>query len=270
MVAYESNIRKAVSFADVLIGAVHVPGARAPVVVTRDMVASMKPRSVIMDIAIDQGGCVETSRPTTHHNPTFVAEGVIHYCVPNMASVVARSASQMLGHAALPFARAVANAVSTARSPATRTEARRGDAPGACGQREIGLPPGPAGGDVVSWMDVYRERVTSAEAAVSRVQSGQRVFMTGNCAVPQVLMDALVARAPGLRDVEICNILTFGKAPAADPAMAGTSASTRCSSATSTGAPSTRAGQTSPRATSRRCRACSREASCRWTPPSCT
>jgi alanine dehydrogenase len=109
MVAYESNIRKAVSFADVLIGAVHVPGARAPVVVTRDMVASMKPRSVIMDIAIDQGGCVETSRPTTHHNPTFVAEGVIHYCVPNMASVVARSASQMLGHAALPFVRAVAD-----------------------------------------------------------------------------------------------------------------------------------------------------------------
>jgi alanine dehydrogenase len=78
-------------------------------VVTRDMIASMKPRSVVMDIAIDQGGCVETSRPTTHHNPTFVAEGVIHYCVPNMASVVARSASQMLGHAALPFTLALAN-----------------------------------------------------------------------------------------------------------------------------------------------------------------
>jgi alanine dehydrogenase len=109
MVAYESNIRKAVSYADVLIGAVHVPGAKAPVVVTRDMVASMKPRSVVMDIAIDQGGCVETSRPTTHHNPTFVAEGVIHYCVPNMASVVARSASQMLGHAALPFTLALAD-----------------------------------------------------------------------------------------------------------------------------------------------------------------
>jgi 4-hydroxybutyrate CoA-transferase len=70
----------------------------------------------------------------------------------------------------------------------------------------------------VSWMDVYRERVTTAEAAVSRIQSGHRLFMTGNCAVPQVLMDALVARAPGLRNVEI---LTFGKAPAADPAMAG-------------------------------------------------
>lgn len=109
MVAYESNIRKAVSFADVLIGAVHIPGARTPIVVTRDMVASMKPRSVIMDIAIDQGGCVETSRPTTHRNPTFLAEGVIHYCVPNMASVVARSASQMLNNAAMPFVSAVAD-----------------------------------------------------------------------------------------------------------------------------------------------------------------
>ena len=73
----------------------------------------------------------------------------------------------------------------------------------------------------MSWMDVYRQRVTTAEGAVGRIQSGQRVFMTGNCAVPRVLMDALVARAPSLRDVEICNILTFGPAPAADPAMAG-------------------------------------------------
>jgi acetyl-CoA hydrolase len=70
-------------------------------------------------------------------------------------------------------------------------------------------------------MDVYRQRVTTAESAVSLVRSGQRVFVTGNCAVPQVLMEALVARATGLRDVEICHILTFGKASWADPAMAG-------------------------------------------------
>ena len=73
----------------------------------------------------------------------------------------------------------------------------------------------------MSWMDVYHQRVTTADDAVSRIQSGQRVFMTGNCGVPLVLMDALVARAPALRDVEICHILTFGKAPAVDPAMAG-------------------------------------------------
>jgi 4-hydroxybutyrate CoA-transferase len=73
----------------------------------------------------------------------------------------------------------------------------------------------------VSWMDVYRQRVMTAESAVSRVQSGQRVFVTGNCAVPQVLMEALVARAPALRDVEVCHILTFGRASWAGPEMAG-------------------------------------------------
>jgi alanine dehydrogenase len=109
MVAYESNIRKAVSFADVLVGAIHIPGAKSPVVVTRDMIQTMKPRSVAMDIAIDQGGCFETSRPTTHRDPTFMAENVIHYCVPNMTSVVARSASQMLNNAAGPFVSAVAD-----------------------------------------------------------------------------------------------------------------------------------------------------------------
>jgi 4-hydroxybutyrate CoA-transferase len=73
----------------------------------------------------------------------------------------------------------------------------------------------------VSWMDVYRKRVTSAEAAVSRIQSGHRVFMTGNCSVPQTLMSALVTRAMGLRDVELCNILTFGKADYAGPELVG-------------------------------------------------
>lgn len=103
MVAHPTNIRKAVAFADVIVGAIHIPGARSPIVVTREMVQSMKPRSVILDIAIDQGGCVETSRPTTHRDPTFVAESVIHYCVPNMTSVVARSATHTLTNAAWPF-----------------------------------------------------------------------------------------------------------------------------------------------------------------------
>lgn len=109
MLAHPLNIRKAVSFADVLVGAIHIPGARSPVVVTREMVQRMKPRSVIMDVAIDQGGCVETSRPTTHRDSTFVAENVIHYCVPNMTSVVARSATHALTNAAWPFVAAVAN-----------------------------------------------------------------------------------------------------------------------------------------------------------------
>jgi len=109
MLAHASNIRKVAAFADVLVGAIYMPGARSPIVVTRDMVRLMKPRSVVMDIAIDQGGCVETSRPTTHRDPTFVAENVIHYCVPNMTSVVARSAAYALTNAAWPFITAIAD-----------------------------------------------------------------------------------------------------------------------------------------------------------------
>jgi alanine dehydrogenase len=109
LVAHPSNIRKVAAFADVLVGAIHIPGARSPIVVTRDMVRLMKPRSIVMDIAIDQGGCVETSRPTTHRDPTFVAENVIHYCVPNMTSVVARSAAHALTNAAWPFISALAD-----------------------------------------------------------------------------------------------------------------------------------------------------------------
>jgi len=108
MVAHPNNIRKMLKFADVFVGAIQVPGTRSKVVVTREMVRAMKPRSVIMDIAIDQGGCVETSRPTTHRDPTFVAEDVIHYCVPNMTSVVARSATHALTNASWPYVFGVA------------------------------------------------------------------------------------------------------------------------------------------------------------------
>lgn len=108
MVSHEFNLRKVVKFADVLIGAILVPGARTPIVITRDMVRSMKPRSVIMDLSIDQGGCVETSRPTTHRTPTFVDENVIHYCVPNMTSVTARTATHAFNNAAWPYIQAIA------------------------------------------------------------------------------------------------------------------------------------------------------------------
>ncbi len=103
MVSHSFNIRKVVTFADVLIGAVLVPGMRAPVLVTREMVRTMRPRSLIMDISIDQGGCVETSRPTLHSTPTYVEEGVIHYCVPNMTGVIGRTATHALNNATWPF-----------------------------------------------------------------------------------------------------------------------------------------------------------------------
>jgi alanine dehydrogenase len=108
MVSHEFNIRKTARFADVLIGAVHVPGQRAPIVITRDVLRMMRPRSIVLDISIDQGGCVETSRPTTHRAPTFVEENIIHYCVPNMTSAVARTATHAFNNAAWPFVRRLA------------------------------------------------------------------------------------------------------------------------------------------------------------------
>lgn len=103
MVATPYNIAKAVSFADVLIGAVSIPGERAPIVVTRQMVRKMSPRAAIIDFAIDNGGCIETSRPTTHASPTYMEEGVLHYCVPNVPARVARTASYVLSNAILPY-----------------------------------------------------------------------------------------------------------------------------------------------------------------------
>jgi alanine dehydrogenase len=102
MVSHNFNIAKVVRFADILIGAVLVPGKRAPILVTREMVRSMRPRSVVMDMSIDQGGCMETSRPTTHASPTYVEEGILHYCVPNVSGVIARTATHAFNNAAWP------------------------------------------------------------------------------------------------------------------------------------------------------------------------
>jgi alanine dehydrogenase len=103
------TIEREVLSADLVIGAVLVPGAAAPKLVSRDMVRRMKPGSVLVDIAIDQGGCFETSRPTTHADPTYVEEGVIHYCVTNMPGAVARTSTIALNNATLPFVLALAD-----------------------------------------------------------------------------------------------------------------------------------------------------------------
>ena len=92
----EAHLTSLLPTVDLLIGAVLVPGARAPKLITRDMLTQMRPGSVLVDIAIDQGGCAETSRPTTHHDPVFVEEGVTHYCVANMPGAYARTATQAL------------------------------------------------------------------------------------------------------------------------------------------------------------------------------
>ena len=103
------NIANVVKEADVLIGAVLVAGARAPIMVTREMVRSMKPGSVIVDISIDQGGCIETSRPTTNADPVYLEEGVIHYCVTNMPGMYPRTSTTALSNATLPYALKLAN-----------------------------------------------------------------------------------------------------------------------------------------------------------------
>lgn len=109
MASFPHNIARACAYADVVLAGILVPGQRPPIVVTREMVRSMKPRSVLMDISIDEGGCVETSRPTTHEHSTFIEEGVIHYCVPNIPSVVARTSTYAFLNAAHPFIFEIAN-----------------------------------------------------------------------------------------------------------------------------------------------------------------
>ena len=97
------NVARAVRRADLVVGAVLVKGGKAPQLVTRQMVAEMKPGSVIVDVAVDQGGCVETSQPTTHSNPTFFVDGVLHYCVANMPGAVPRTSTYGLSNATLPY-----------------------------------------------------------------------------------------------------------------------------------------------------------------------
>jgi len=98
-----ANIESEVADADLLIGAVLIPAAKAPIVVSGKMVARMRPGSVIVDIAIDQGGCIETIRPTSHQKPTYQEHGVIHYAVPNMPALVGRTSTMGLTQATEPF-----------------------------------------------------------------------------------------------------------------------------------------------------------------------
>jgi alanine dehydrogenase len=102
-------IEELVRDADLVIGAVLIAGAAAPKLVTRSMIKTMKPGAVLVDIAIDQGGCFETSRPTTHAEPTFVLDGVIHYCVTNMPGAVPRTSTFALTNATLPYVKALAD-----------------------------------------------------------------------------------------------------------------------------------------------------------------
>ncbi len=101
--ANEATLRKVLSYADVVVGAVLIPGARTPHLVTKEMVGLLREKSLIIDISVDQGGCFETSRPTRLSDPTYVVDGIVHYCVPNLTSLVARSSTYALANETLPY-----------------------------------------------------------------------------------------------------------------------------------------------------------------------
>ncbi len=105
----QANLEDAVCDADLVIGAVLIPGAAAPKLVTREMLKCMKPGAVLVDVAIDQGGCFETSRPTTHDNPTYVIDEIVHYCVANMPGAVSRTSTYALNNVTLPHALRIAD-----------------------------------------------------------------------------------------------------------------------------------------------------------------
>lgn len=107
--ATEAALRKALGYADVVVGAVQVRGARTPHLVSKDMVRLLRDKSLVIDISVDQGGCFETSRPTRLSDPTYVVDGITHYCVPNLTSLVARSASYAMANALLPHVSALAS-----------------------------------------------------------------------------------------------------------------------------------------------------------------
>lgn len=109
MMSNEYNIREMIKDADLIVGAVLIPGAKAPHLITRDMLKDMKQGVVLVDVAVDQGGCIETCKPTTHENPTFTIDGVLHYCVANMPGAVPYTSTLALTNATLPYAVQLAN-----------------------------------------------------------------------------------------------------------------------------------------------------------------
>ncbi len=114
MIASKRNIERACAFADVVIGAILVPGERTPVIVSRETVRAMKPRALVIDLSIDQGGCFETSRPTMHDRPTYVDEGIMHYCVPNISGVIGRTSSHAFMNSAMWYIIELANGIQEA------------------------------------------------------------------------------------------------------------------------------------------------------------
>ena len=109
LISHETNIRELIKTHDLIIGAVLIPGAKAPHLITRDMLKEMRPGTVVVDVAVDQGGCIETCKPTTHQDPTYIIDEVVHYCVANMPGAVPYTSTLALTNATLPYAIQLAN-----------------------------------------------------------------------------------------------------------------------------------------------------------------
>ena len=191
--------------ADIVIGAILVAGTRTPHVVTRAMVDRMKPGAAIIDVSIDQGGCVETSRPTTLAEPTFVYRGVTHFCVPNFTADLGRSSSVAIAQATLPYLLSIARhgaraAIEKCPELARGVYLLRGRTP---------------------MTSDYRSRIMTADQALAVVRSGQRVYIHNGCAEPVELVKALTRRGPELRDVEVLHMATMGIADYSLPEYEG-------------------------------------------------
>ena len=109
LMSHETNIRELIKTHDLIIGAVLIPGAKAPHLITRDMLKDMRPGTVVVDVAVDQGGCIETCKPTTHQDPVYVIDEVVHYCVANMPGAVPYTSTLALTNVTLPYAIQIAN-----------------------------------------------------------------------------------------------------------------------------------------------------------------
>ena len=140
------NVAAAVQRADLVVGAVLLPGAKAPKIVSEEMVAAMRPGSVVVDVAIDQGGCIATARPTTHSDPTYVVHGVVHYCVTNMPGAVPRTSTIGLSNATLPYGLVLADyglawshLARSGTGQRCQRDQRESDSPRRCGSLGHGL-----------------------------------------------------------------------------------------------------------------------------------
>ena len=191
----------------------------------------MKPGSVIIDVSIDQGGCVETSRPTTLDDPTFMLHGVVHYCVGNMTASIPRTASRALASASLSYFEEIAGkgldgALREDPGLAAGVYLYRGEMVNERVGAALNLPAKPLSqllegrAMIMNWLDDYKSKLRSADEAVKLIQSGDSVYYGGNAAIPWELVRALARRKDELRDVRLSHVLLIGEDPLSTPEMA--------------------------------------------------